>query len=456
MSVRTLAVAVAVVISAAAPVTLARQRQLPRAQAVEPLQAKRTYVRLANNANALLVEPLDPGSKSRILAINTHPDHNNNFEYFIGRELVGRGYRALGINYYGPEETMEEFLPAIAAAVRYARAVPGVEKVVFATHSGGGPELTFYEEVAENGPSVCQGPTRISPCKGSGLTGLPKVDGVLLLDINIGAPHRTISIDPAVDTSHPRRRDVALDMYAPQNGFDPESNRAKYPADFVKRFFAGVHARSERLIAEAQSKLKAIENGEGPYKDNEPFVIAGMAVNAVGARPNLADPRILSRTHAAHLHLKADGTTPVEIVRSSRNGDATAPQQRDTLRDTVQNTTVRHFLSFLAVRTTADYALSEDSIKGIDWRSSANSAVGSVENIKVPTLVMAATCAIHLIPLETVFDHSAAADKDFVAVEGADHGFQPCRPEFGNTTKRAFDYADAWLSKPGRFESRRQ
>jgi len=450
--IRTLALAAAVAATIAAPVTIAQQqRQPPRAQQPEQLQAKRTYVRLANNANALLVEPLEPGPKSRILAINTHPDHNNNFEYFIGRELVARGYRALGINYYGPEETMEEFLPAIAAAVKYARAVPGVEKVVFATHSGGGPELTFYEEVAENGPSVCQGATRIYPCKGTGLTGLPTIDGLLLLDINIGAPHRTISIDPAVDTSHPRRRDAALDMYAPQNGFDPESNSARYPADFVKRFFAGVHGRSERLIADAQSKLKAIESGDGPYKDNQPLVVAGMAVNAVGARLNMADARILSRTHAAHLHLRADGTTPVEIVRSSRNGEATVPQQRDTLRDTVQNTTVRHFLSFLAVRTTADYALTEDSIKGIDWRSSANSAVGSVENIRVPTLVMAATCAIHLIPLETVFDHSAAPDKDFVAVEGADHGFQPCRPEFGNTTKRAFDYADAWLSKPGRF-----
>ena len=91
------------------------------------IPAKRTYVRLANNANALLMEPLQLGPKSRIVAINTHPDHNNNFEYFIGRELAARGYRALGINYYGPEETIEEFLPAVAAAVRYARSIPGVE-----------------------------------------------------------------------------------------------------------------------------------------------------------------------------------------------------------------------------------------------------------------------------------------------------------------------------------------
>jgi hypothetical protein len=74
-----------------------------------------------------------------------------------------------------------------------------------------------------------------------------------------------------------------------------------------------------------------------------------------------------------------------------------------------------------------------------------------MENITVPTLVMAATCAIHVVPLETVFDHSAAKDKEFVGVEGATHGFTPCRPEFGDTKKRAFDYVEAWLKKPGRF-----
>jgi len=412
---------------------------------------KTTFVPLANNANALLLESAEPSPKRRIVAINTHPDHNNNFNYFIGRELAARGYRALGVNYYGPETELEEFLPAVAAAVKYARGLPGVEKVVFATRSGGGPVLTFYEEVAEKGPAACQEPLRLYPCRSKGLTGLPKVDGLLLLDINIGAPHRMLSLDPAVDTSHPTKRDPTLDLYSPQNGFDPETSTAQYPPAFVKRYLAGVHARGERLIADAQARLRAIESGQGPYKDDEPFVIAGMAENSVGARLNLADPRILSRTHAPHLHLKADGTTPVEIVHSTRKSAATSLDDRDTLNETTQNKTVRHYLSFLALRTTPEYELTEDAMKGIDWRSSANSAPGNVENVTVPTLVMAGTCAIHLVPLETVFDHSIAKDKEFVAVEGANHSFQPCRPEFGDTKKRAFDYVESWLSKPGRF-----
>jgi hypothetical protein len=56
-----------------------------------------------------------------------------------------------------------------------------------------------------------------------------------------------------------------------------------------------------------------------------------------------------------------------------------------------------------------------------------------------------------LVLLETAYDHSSAKDKDYVAVEGANHNMEPCRPEFGDTYKRAFDYMDSWLSKPGRF-----
>ncbi len=427
--------------------TAVRAQEAPPPQS--QMQLKSTYVRLSNNANAVLWENPTPNAKGRIVAINTHPGHNNNFEYFIGRELVSRGYRAVALNYYGPETTMEEFFPAIAAAVKYARSLPGVEKVVFATHSGGGPELTFYQEIAEKGPVACQQPNRLSPCKGEGLAGLPKVDGILLLDINIGAPHRIISIDPAVENSNPRKRIPSLDLWAPQNGYDPKSNTAKYPDDFIKRFLAGQHNRTERLIADAQARLRAIEAGKGPFKDDEPFFIAGMAENSVGARINLADGRLLSRTHAAHMHLKADGTRPVEIVHSTRKPQGMTTD-RDTFEETGQDVTVRHFLSFQALRTTPDFALTEDSMQGIDWRSSGNSAPGNVENITVPTLVMAATCAIHLVALETVYDHSVAKDKEFVAVEGANHNFSPCRPEFGDTRKRTFDHVDAWLSKPGR------
>jgi len=121
--------------------------------------------------------------------------------------------------------------------------------------------------------------------------------------------------------------------------------------------------------------------------------------------------------------------------------------------ETSQSGTVRHYLSFFAFHTTADYRLTADDIKGIDWRSSANSAVGNIEGITVPTLVMTATCAVHIVTGELAYDHSPAKDKEYVSVEGGDHFFKACKPEYGDPVKRTFDYVDRWLMKPGRFGS---
>jgi pimeloyl-ACP methyl ester carboxylesterase len=416
---------------------------------------KRTFVELSNygfksehesDATAILVEPVAPSPNERIVVINTHPKNRNNSDYFIGDVMGARGYRVIEVNDYGPE-TPETLLQPVAAAIRFARSLPGVEKVVLVGHSGGGPVLSYYQEIAENGPSACQQPDRLYPCNGKGLDNLPKADALLLLEANVGAPHRTMSIDPAVDTSAPRKRNPALDMYSPQNGFDPKTNTASYSADFIKRYEAAMHKRSEAVIADARAKLKAIDDGAGPYSDDEPFVVAGMSENASGARLNLADPKILSRTHGAHMLLKADGTSPVQVIPAVRKPKATAPAARDTLASTTQSMTVREYLAFSAISTTSDFALTEDSIKGVDWRSSANSTAGNVQNIHVPTLVMAGSCMIHLVPLETTFDKSVATDKEFVVVEGADHYFQACRPEFGSTQKRAFDYVEGWLTK---------
>ena len=64
---------------------------------------------------------------------------------------------------------------------------------------------------------------------------------------------------------------------------------------------------------------------------------------------------------------------------------------------------------------------------------------------------MSATCGAEMVLHEIAYDHSAAKDKEFVGVEGANHEFGPCRPEFPGTFKRAFDYMDGWLTRPGRF-----
>jgi pimeloyl-ACP methyl ester carboxylesterase len=410
---------------------------------------KEIFVRLTNNSNAVMLEPVTLVERSKIAILVTHPEHANNFNYFTARALAQYGYRTMMLNYYGPETSYYEFIQPMAAAIKALRAVPGVEKVVLAGHSSGGSVVTSYQDVAENGAKACQGAERVAKCDGKGLDNLPKADGLMLIDSAAGAPERTDALNPAMDPHHPRVLNPALDMFDPKNGYDRKTKGAQYSPEFLKKYFAAQAARSTSLIEEAEARLAKIEKGEGEFKDDEPFVVAGSTVQINGARPQLADTRLMSKSHAPHMLLKADGTRPVQIVPQVFPPQAT-PDDQDTLRSTTINGTVRHYLSFQALKVTPEYHQTEDNIYGIVWRSTPNSIEGNVEGIHVPTLVVAGTCAPHVVYLELAYDHSVAKDKDYVGVEGANHGLMPCKPEYGDTFKRAFDYVDSWLQKPGR------
>jgi pimeloyl-ACP methyl ester carboxylesterase len=422
----------------------------PAAQASGP-PLKTIFLPLPGQANAIVVEPVTPNANSRIAVLITHPERANNFNYFIGHELPKYGYRALMLNYYGREESYYEFLQPIANAIKALRAM-GVEKVVLAGHSSGGAELSSYQDVAENGPAACQAAVRIYKCQSTAnnnLNELPKADGLMLIDANTGAPEKTLALNPAVNERNPRQIDPALDIYAARNGYDAASRSASYGKEFLDKYFAAQGAKANRVIDAAQERLVYIEKGEGEFPDDEPFVVAGAAINNAGVRPELADIRLMSRTRAAHPVLRTDGTTRVQVVQQTRRPEG--QPYRSTLGQTTMNTTVRHYLSFQALRVTPDYRMTEDNVIGMQWRSTANSVQGNVEGIRVPTLILGATCATEFVLLEIAYDRSAAKDKEYVGVEGADHNFRPCKPEYGDTYKRAFDYMDGWLSKPGRF-----
>ena len=413
---------------------------------------KLTFVPLANNANAVILEPVTPDpQRSRFALLISHPEHANNFNYFIAPQMAERGYRVMMVNYHGPELIYEEFLAPLAAAMRYLRTLPGVETIILTGHSGGGPELSFYQEVAEGGAKACQLPERVYPCRGGNLDNLPRADGIMMLDARAGVVERLVALDPSVDDAHPHEHQRALDMFSPSNGFHPESRSGTYSAEFEQRYFKAQGARQTKLIDQALGRLAKIEHGEGLYKDDEPFIIAGSSLHTYdGAALNLADLHLMSKTHAPHLLLKADGTRSTQIIPTTFAG-LSEPDHEDRMANTTQEITVRNFLSFLAVRTKPDYHITDDRITGVDWRSVANSIPGSVQGIRVPSLFMAGTCASHVVYLETAYDLSAAKDKEFVGVEGGNHSFAGCKPEYGDPAKYAFDYVDGWLLKPGRF-----
>ena len=56
-----------------------------------------------------------------------------------------------------------------------------------------------------------------------------------------------------------------------------------------------------------------------------------------------------------------------------------------------------------------------------------------------------------LILLETACDLAPSIHKTTIAGAGVNRGLMPCKPDYGDTFKRAFDFVGKRLSEPGRF-----
>lgn len=434
-------------LSASACTVLAQQRTIPPGP-VATDKYRTEYIRVDQSDDALLYEPVNPGANARIALIFSHPN-GNTFNETPVVEMAKRGYRVMAMNHRGDTDDVTVFAQPLSRAIGYLRTVPGVQRVVIMGHSGGGHLVTWYQNVAEHGPAACQGPEKLYPCDGKGLTGLAKPDGIIILDSTLGAFHEMSAVDPAVDGD---KRIASLDMFSAANGYDTTAKQAKYSPEFAKRFYAAQSARNASIVDNAVARLNALKQGNGQFSDDEPLLIRGMGEDAAGARLYQPDPSFAAHTKKPHTLLKADGTQPEQIVNSVR--PPTGQQfaiQLNSLRVMNTNSTVRLFLAHSAIRTKPDFAITADDIVGVDWASAVNSTPANAEGISVPALVLSNTCHYLMVPDEIIFDHLGSKDKTLVFDEGSTHLFVPCKPEYGDTVKRAFDYVDNWLAKPERF-----
>lgn len=73
--------------------------------------------------------------------------------------------------------------------------------------------------------------------------------------------------------------------------------------------------------------------------------------------------------------------------------------------------------------------------------------------VKLPLLVAARGGHYFVRDNEIHYDVAASPDKDFVVVEGAEHGQTPCVPcesvpgRYSNTVKNFYDYVRDWINK---------
>ena len=360
------------------------------------------------------------------------------------RELSSRGFMVLAVNPRSDNNEAAVNFEAnaldIKSGVEFLRKQPGITKIVLWGHSGGGPATSFYQAVAEQGPSYCRGSRKLTECDDS-LAGLPKADGLILVDAHPGISVNGLrSLNPAVVDEHdPGKLDPALDPFNPANGYKDGASR--YSDEFKRKYFKAQADRMNRLIDTATAQLNAMKSKAAPYPDDDAMVVTRFE----GARLMELDPSIHHSTMQPRRLLKNDGTIATQIVDSVRRPARGYHVRNASFDGGARVMTLRSFLSANAVRA-------KDSLDDIDWCSTNNSTRCAVERITIPTLITAMGAHYFIRDSEIHYDASASHDKDFIVIEGATHGFAPCTAcettpgQYANSQKNFFEYVTKWIN----------
>lgn len=393
-----------------------------------------TYVQFTPSAvKSALYRPESGAPHVGILI--TH--RTSNFLAHLGAtELSKRGFMVLAMNprFDNNEAAVkwEDIALDVKTGVEYLRRQPGITKVILFGHSGGGPTMSFYQAVAETGPSYCQGPKKLVQCSDR-LAGLPPADGIVFVDAHPGNSVNGLrSLNPAVvNEGDPSQIRADLDPFNPKNGFNPKGP-STYSDDFKKRYFQAQAERMNRLIDMASAKLHET--------DNDVFLVP----RGEGARLMEMDLSVHHSTVKPQKLLKNDGTIVRQIVESVRRTGRVSEKENASFDTGTRLLTLRSFLSANAIRAT-------DSMDGIDWCSSNNSTPCALRNISVPILITAMGAHYFIRDNEIHYEVAASKDKDFVVIEGATHGIRPCTAcetypgQYSHSVENFADYVQKWI-----------
>src|SRR5207245_3138634 len=163
----------------------------------------------------------DSGPAPNVAVLVAHRT-GNFMNHIAARELSARGFMVLGVNPRSDNNEAAVNFEAnaldIKSGIEFLRKQPGITKILLWGHSGGGPATSFYQAVAEQGPSYCRGPNKLSECDDA-LAGLPRADGLILIDAHPGISINGLrSLNPAVLDEHDSKSlDPALDPFNPPN-----------------------------------------------------------------------------------------------------------------------------------------------------------------------------------------------------------------------------------------------
>jgi len=407
-------------------------------------QSNPAYVRLGQ-VNAARFVP-DSGPAPHVAFITAHRTGNT-----IGSstctELAARGFMAICFEtrYRNDDIGVQwEKLPLdVKAVMDYARRQPGINRVILLGHSGGSPMMSLYQAIAEKGKSVCESKELLTTCAKEDYGTLTPADAMVYPDAHPGNPVQALrSLNPAITIENGKKTvDASLDLYNPANGYNPHG-ASNYSPAFLTRYYKAQSAKMNELIAKVQATQARMAKGDYAYEDDDLIFLPGGNAVIAHAAPKLV-PEMISTKKPTKL-IKNDGSVVTQIVTSVMVPDEDLAATARTFDGTAVHK-LSTFMSSVAIR-------SRDSLMDIDYCSTINSTTCAVGSIEVPSLFMAMGGYKFLRDHEIMFERSTSKDKDFVVVEGALHGYDPCKRcettpgQFANSTKNMFDYIRDWTN----------
>ena len=423
---------------------------------------------LAHGIKGVLWQPPDP-SNSHVGIVTVHRT-SNYLNHPSCSNLSQRGFTVFCMNTrFDDNETLVNFellAQDVGVAVNYLKNTLHMQKVILLGHSGGGPTTTYYQAVAVNGPSYCQGPLKLSQCASSGsnsVAGLIPADGIVLLDAHPSVAVNLLrGIDPSIKDgqdsetvgirgkNQPIHRDESLFLYNPDNGFNTTpGGLSVYSKDFQKKYTAAEADRMNGWIDQAQHQQALIAEGNWRFPDDDSIIIAAAGGSIAGGGSEAAifkpDNQIWCCTIQPEQVLTNDNTVVTESYTSVRLPNGGEYPGVLTFDSGTKNLTMTSFLTGNAIRATdaLDY-------NKIDWCSTNDSVPCALQHITTPILMVGMGAYYFFPDMERYYlYYSNSPDKTFIIAAGLVHGLTPCGNcpggPYTNMSTNMWNYIANWI-----------
>jgi len=334
-------------------------------------------------------------------------------QHYMFPSLIAAGYGCLGATTRHPNDDTdlvhEEAIFDLAATVWWLREQRGVRHVLLLGNSGGGSLAAFFQAQARRSPEARLATTPAGEPTRLRTATLVPADALVLVAAHCGQG-RILGqcIDGSVtDETDPFSTDESLDMYSPSNGFRTPPEWTEYDEAFVKRYRDAQRARVARIDEIARAHVSAARDA-AEHAGAPSFEALPLREQQLVQRRQAFEPiMVVYRTMASLAYVDK------RIEPSERAYGSLLSPRPDLM----------SFKALGFARTVTPRAWLST------WSAASTNAdlPRNLREVTEPTVVVHAARDREIYPSDAreIFEASAATDKTFVEIEGAEHYFEP-------------------------------